>query len=63
VAALAAHHQLVPPTLNLDHPDPGCPGDWVAGAARKMQVNNVVAVARGFDGQNVALVLRQPERK
>ena len=58
LAALAVHAGAVPPTLNLEEPDPECDGvDWVAGAARELSVGNALAIARGFVGQNVALVL------
>jgi 3-oxoacyl-[acyl-carrier-protein] synthase II len=58
VAALATYHQVVPPTLHLEHPDPACEGDWVPRSARELDVNQVLALARGLDGQNVALALR-----
>jgi 3-oxoacyl-[acyl-carrier-protein] synthase II len=58
VAALAVHGQAVPPTLNLEHPDPRCLLDWVPLEGREMKVEQALAVARGFEGQNVALALR-----
>lgn len=58
VAALAVRHQAVPPTLNLESRRPGCEFDWVPGKARELPVLGAVAVARGFEGQNAALVLR-----
>ena len=59
VAALAVHHDAVPPTLNLEHPDPECDGiDWVPREARRREVQQAVALARGLEGQNVALVIR-----
>ncbi len=61
VAALAVSRGAVPPTLNLDELDPACDGlDWVPGAAREAQVGLALALARGLEGQNVALVLRAP---
>jgi 3-oxoacyl-[acyl-carrier-protein] synthase II len=58
VAALAIHHGSVPPTLNLDDPDPECNhADWVPREARELQVRHALAIARGFVGQNVALTL------
>ena len=58
VAALALRDQKVPPTLNLDTPDPACPLDWVPGEARKIETEYALALARGLEGQNVALALR-----
>ena len=58
VAALALHHQLAPPTLNLSHPDPACNLDWVSGQARELRADQALALARGLDGQNVALTMR-----
>ena len=58
VAALAIHHGVVPPTLNLEHPAPECDLDWVPGEARTLRVDRALALARGLEGQNVALALR-----
>lgn len=58
VAALALKHQVAPPTLNLEHPDPACDLDYVPNEARSIQTNHAVALARGLEGQNVALALR-----
>jgi 3-oxoacyl-[acyl-carrier-protein] synthase II len=58
VAALALHHQIAPPTLNLTNPDPACDLDWVSGQARAIHTDQALALARGLDGQNVALTMR-----
>jgi 3-oxoacyl-[acyl-carrier-protein] synthase II len=59
VAALAIDRQLLPPTLNLKNIDPACAGiDWVIDQAREAPVREALALARGFEGQNVALALR-----
>jgi 3-oxoacyl-[acyl-carrier-protein] synthase II len=59
VAALAIDRGAVPPTLNLKNADPACAGvDWVAGSARETPVRTALALARGLEGQNVALALR-----
>ncbi|NED99169.1 beta-ketoacyl-[acyl-carrier-protein] synthase family protein [Phytoactinopolyspora halotolerans] len=58
VCALAIHHGVVPPTLNLHAPDPECDFDWVPGEAREVPVTTALALARGLEGQNVALALR-----
>lgn len=57
VAALAVRHGAVPPTLNLDTPDPTCALDHVPHEAREMPVDHAMALARGLEGQNVALVV------
>lgn len=59
VAALAVRHDTIPPTLNLTNVDSSCEGiDWVPGKARELEVRHAVALGRGLEGQNVALVLR-----
>jgi 3-oxoacyl-[acyl-carrier-protein] synthase II len=59
VAVLALHHRALPPTLNLETPDPACEGiDWVTGESRPAQPGLALALARGLEGQNVALVVR-----
>jgi 3-oxoacyl-[acyl-carrier-protein] synthase II len=57
VAALAIHHQAAPPSLNLSDVDPRCSFEWIRDSARDMRIGAAVAVARGFEGQNVALAL------
>lgn len=59
IAALALQHQILPPTLNLQAPDSDCNLDWVAGHARPAHVHEALALARGMEGQNVALALRR----
>jgi 3-oxoacyl-[acyl-carrier-protein] synthase II len=59
VAALAVHHGQVPPTLNLEHPDPNTAGlDLVSGKTREAPIGQAIAVARGLEGQNVAVAVR-----
>jgi 3-oxoacyl-[acyl-carrier-protein] synthase II len=59
VAALAVHHGQVPPTLNLEDPDTSAVGlDLVSGETREAPIRQAVAVARGLEGQNVAVAVR-----
>ena len=58
-SVLAIRDDVVPPTINLEHPDPQCDLDYVAGAAREMKVATVVSNSFGFGGQNASLVLRE----
>jgi 3-oxoacyl-[acyl-carrier-protein] synthase II len=61
VAALSICYDVVPPTLNLENPDPACTFNWVPGEARHTNVDQSIALARGMEGQNVALVMRAVE--
>lgn len=60
VSALALHHGVVPATLNLDNPDPVCDLDHVRGSARECRPSHAMALARGIEGQAVALTLSRP---
>ena len=60
VACLAAiDRQAVPPTLNLDHPDPQCPLDHVPHVPRARRVRVAASNSFGFGGSNLCLVIRQ----
>ncbi len=57
--ALAIHHQLAPPTVNLVTPDAGCDLDYVPGTARNMKIDVAMSNSFGFGGTNGTLVLRR----
>lgn len=59
VAALAIHRGTIPPTLNLETPSPDCDLDLVPREAREVRVDRALALARGLEGQNVALAMRR----
>ncbi|MGH7893169.1 MAG: beta-ketoacyl-ACP synthase II, partial [Candidatus Binatia bacterium] len=59
VTALAVHHGILPPTINLDAPDPACDLDYVPHEARRTQVDAALSNAFGFGGTNVSLVFRR----
>jgi len=61
VSALALDQQIIPPTINLEQPEPGCDLDYVPLVARPASVNVVLTHASGFGGVNSALVLARPE--
>ena len=56
---LALHHKIVPPTINLDDPDPECDLDYVPNVARDKDLNVVLSNSFGFGGTNGSLVFRK----
>jgi 3-oxoacyl-[acyl-carrier-protein] synthase II len=48
---------LIPPTINLNDPDPSCDLDYVPHQSRQSRVEVAVSTSFGFGGQNCALVL------
>jgi 3-oxoacyl-[acyl-carrier-protein] synthase II len=56
---LAIRDQIVPPTRNLDTPDPECDLDYVANKARPHKVDVALVNAFGFGGQNDTIVVRR----
>ena len=50
---------IVPPTINLDHPDPECDLDYVPHTAREMEVNAILNNSFGFGGHNACIVARK----
>jgi 3-oxoacyl-[acyl-carrier-protein] synthase II len=61
ITALAVHHQVVPPTINLDSPDPACDLDYVPNAKRAMAVEYALSNSFGFGGTNAALLFKRYE--
>jgi 3-oxoacyl-[acyl-carrier-protein] synthase II len=58
VCTKALQEQIVPPTINLDNPDPDCDLDYVPNVARELKVNAVVNNSFGFGGHNACTVAR-----
>lgn len=56
VSALAIRDNVVPPTINLDTPDPACDLDFVPHTAREVTVDHSMVNAFGFGGQNAVVV-------
>jgi 3-oxoacyl-[acyl-carrier-protein] synthase II len=61
ISSLAIARGWIPPTLNLQDPDPECDLDYVRGDGRHAGVGFVVSNSFGFGGINAALVLRAPD--
>ncbi|MBL7141025.1 MAG: beta-ketoacyl-[acyl-carrier-protein] synthase II [Planctomycetes bacterium] len=56
---LAIRDQVLPPTLNLDTPDPECDLDYIPHTARQAEVEVCLSNSFGFGGQNDCLVVRR----
>jgi len=56
---IAMHHGEIPPTINLDNPDPECDLDYVPQSGRKRQIEHAVCNCIAFGSKNSALVLRR----
>ena len=56
---LALHHGVLPPTINLDHPDPACDLDYVPNTARLVKTQVVLSNSFGFGGVNACLLFRR----
>jgi 3-oxoacyl-[acyl-carrier-protein] synthase II len=57
--ALALTHGMLPPTHNLDNPDPQCDLNHIRGGAQREAVDVVVSNSSAFGGHNVSLVFQQ----
>ncbi len=58
VCALALQRGVVPPTINLESPDPQCDLDLVPNTARNAKLKAVMSNSFGFGGHNVSLAMR-----
>jgi len=61
ISALAVHHQIAPPTINLVHPDPECDLDYVPCKSRPMPITYALSNSFGFGGTNAALLFKKFE--
>src|SRR5437773_1830853 len=61
ITVLAVHHQLVPPTVNLEHPDVECDLDYVPNKKRSMRIEVALSNSFGFGGTNAALLFKRFE--
>jgi 3-oxoacyl-(acyl-carrier-protein) synthase len=61
VACLALKHQVVPPTINYQTPDPRCDLDYVPNIARAARVRTALIHAHSLGGAHVAMILAAPD--
>ncbi|OPZ73838.1 MAG: 3-oxoacyl-(acyl-carrier-protein) synthase 2 [Firmicutes bacterium ADurb.Bin456] len=56
---LALHNGIIPPTINLEQPDPQCDLDFVPNTARQAIINVALSNSFGFGGHNATLILKK----
>ena len=59
IAVLALRDQVIPPTINLESPDPECDLDYVPNVARKVTLDYALSNSFGFGGTNAALIFKR----
>jgi 3-oxoacyl-[acyl-carrier-protein] synthase II len=59
ISILAMQHAYLPPTINLDNPDPDCDLDYIPHAGREKKVRTVLSNSFGFGGINACVVMRE----
>ncbi len=59
ICVMVIQHGIIPPTINLTHPDPECDLDYVPNIARQVRVTTALSNSFGFGGHNSVLVFRQ----
>lgn len=61
ICSLVLQYSIIPPTINLDNPDPECDLNYVPNVARKADVRVVMSNSFGFGGHNATIVLKKFE--
>ena len=59
ITALAVRHQIAPPTINLENPDPDCDLDYVPNAHRELPIEYALSNSFGFGGTNASLLFKR----
>ncbi|MDD5259646.1 MAG: beta-ketoacyl-ACP synthase II [bacterium] len=62
ICLLAMQHKIVPPTINLENPDPECDLDYIPNKARPLEVKTALSNSFGFGGHNGVLVMKKYEK-
>ena len=61
ISILTLQKGVIPPTINLHHPDPDCDLDYVPNEARTAEVRTVLSNVMGFGGHNTSLIFKRYE--
>ncbi|HMK76296.1 MAG TPA: beta-ketoacyl-[acyl-carrier-protein] synthase II, partial [Thermodesulfobacteriota bacterium] len=60
-SALTIRHQIIPPTINYEFPDPECDLDYVPNEGREGSIITVLKNSYGFGGKNSNIIIRKYE--
>jgi 3-oxoacyl-[acyl-carrier-protein] synthase II len=63
ITALAVYHQMAPPTINQEHPDPECDLDYIPNVKRALAIQYALSNSFGFGGTNAALLFKRYEKQ
>ena len=56
---LAIRDNIIPPTINIEYPDPTCDLDFVPNKARRRRVDTAMSTSLGFGGRNTSVILKR----
>jgi len=59
ICALSVYNKIVPPTINLDNPDPECDLDYTPHKSRPLNINIAMSNSFGFGGTNACLIFKK----
>lgn len=59
ICALSIFNKIIPPTINLENPDPECDLDYVPNKARAMDLNMAMSNSFGFGGTNACIIFKR----
>jgi 3-oxoacyl-[acyl-carrier-protein] synthase II len=57
LTVLALRDSMIPPTINLDHPDPHCDLDYTPNRARERRLDAAMSNSFGFGGHNASIIV------
>lgn len=63
ITILSIRDDIIPPTINLDNPDPECDLDYVPNHARESTIRKAISLSSGFGGHNTVLVFNSPSQE
>jgi len=63
ITALAVYHQIAPPTINQEQPDPDCDLDYIPNVKRSLAIQYALSNSFGFGGTNAALLFKRYEKQ